>query len=76
MPTTAQPTDPRHLLTVHEAAAEARLSLRTMRRHIAAGRLPVVRLGARVLIDRAALDSWLVAETQPATTGPLAGRRS
>jgi excisionase family DNA binding protein len=38
------------LMSRHEAAASLRISLRTLDRLVAAGALPVVRLGRRVVI--------------------------
>lgn len=44
--------NPPAILNVPEAAALCRVSPRTMRDHIAARRVPVVRFGGRVLISR------------------------
>jgi excisionase family DNA binding protein len=45
--------------TVKETAAIARVSPATIRRLIDAGRLPAMRVGRSVRIDRAALDRML-----------------
>lgn len=44
------PLDPGRLLTINEAAARLTVSLKTLRRLIAAGSLPVVRIGGLVRI--------------------------
>lgn len=63
------------VLTRTEAAKAARVSRSTIDRWISTGHLPVIRLGRRVLVTRAALSALLDAATVPATSGPLAGRR-
>src|SRR5687767_12849600 len=40
------------LMTIKEAASELRVSAVTIRRHIATGRLPAVRIGRGIRIDR------------------------
>lgn len=45
------------LLTVYEAAAELRLNPKTVRRYIESGRLPAVRIGRRLRIERTALEA-------------------
>jgi excisionase family DNA binding protein len=45
----------RHPLAVPEAARELGVSTRTLRRHIAAGEIPVVRIGRAVRVDMAAV---------------------
>ncbi|WP_062518582.1 helix-turn-helix domain-containing protein [Demequina gelatinilytica] len=73
MPST--PTGPTSdLLTVREAAETAHLSTKTIHRTIAAGELPTIRIGRKVLIPREHLTAWLHAHSRPATSGPLAGR--
>lgn len=47
------------LLTYEEAAARARATVTTVWRWVDAGKLPVVRIGARVFIRRAALDAYI-----------------
>lgn len=64
------------LLTRAEAADAARVSLETLKRWIAAGHLPTVRPGGRVLVRRDALAAYLEACSTTATAGPLAGRRA
>jgi excisionase family DNA binding protein len=52
-------------LTIREVATELRLSERQVRRLIALGKLPAIRLGdpgASVRVDRAELEEWLYAE--------------
>jgi excisionase family DNA binding protein len=52
------------LLTIREVAAVLKLSPRQVRRLIALGKLPAVRLGdpgASVRVDRAELEAWLYA---------------
>jgi excisionase family DNA binding protein len=51
----AAPSDPLSLLTVSEIVQRLRVSKRTVRRWIAAGRLPVIRLGRAVRIRPADL---------------------
>jgi excisionase family DNA binding protein len=46
-------------MTVKEAAEQCRLSLRQIWRHIASGRLTVVRLGGRVRIKPEDLDRFI-----------------
>jgi excisionase family DNA binding protein len=47
------------LLTVDEIARQCRVSVRTVRRWIAAGELPVVRLGRAVRVRKRALVTFL-----------------
>ena len=47
------------LLTPHEVAARCRVSLRTVRRWIADGELPVLHLGRSVRIRKSALAAFL-----------------
>jgi excisionase family DNA binding protein len=49
----------RQLLTRAEVAAELGVSLRTLARLIAAGELPVIRIGAAVRIDPVDRDAYL-----------------
>lgn len=63
------------LLTRAEAADLARVHIDTLGRWIADGRLPVTRLGRKVLIRRSALFAFIDQSTTTATTGPLAGRK-
>lgn len=44
--------NPPPILTVPEAAALCRVSARTLRGHVADRRIPIIRLGGRVLIRR------------------------
>jgi excisionase family DNA binding protein len=53
------------LLTLPEASAYLRLSEESIRRLIAARRLPCVRLGRRVLFDRSDLLRWVSARIPP-----------
>lgn len=55
------------LLTIGETARLLRLSEITVRRHIAAGRLPAVRIGRRIRVRRDALPASLP-EAVPAST--------
>ena len=52
------------LLTLPEASAFLRLSEKSIRRLIAARRLPCVRLGRRVLFDRSDLLRWVRAHRE------------
>lgn len=45
------------LVTVHETAAMLRLNPKTIRRYIQSGRLPAVRVGRRVRIERQAVEA-------------------
>ncbi len=67
-PATSAPAD---LLTVEEAAAYSRTSIRTMRRLIAAEFIAYTRLpgGARILIRRTDLDAALESQRVEATPG-------
>ena len=47
--------NPPSILNVPEAAALLRISVRTLREHVSARRLPVCRLGGRLLFRREAL---------------------
>lgn len=59
MATTTTPTDERRTLTVDEAARELGIG-RTLAFQMArTGELPVIRLGRRVLVPRAALERML-----------------
>jgi excisionase family DNA binding protein len=51
--------NPPSILNVPEAAALLRISVRTLREHVSARRLPVCRLGGRLLFRREALLSAL-----------------
>jgi excisionase family DNA binding protein len=46
------------LVTIQEAAVLLRVSPVTIRRHVAAGRLPAVRVGRQIRIERDALDDF------------------
>ena len=52
-------TQPRPLLTIPDAAFRLALSEKTIRRRVASGELPAVRLGARIRIDQDDLERWL-----------------
>jgi len=53
------------VLTLREVQAELRLADRTLRRLVATGELPVIRLGQRVLrVRREDLDRYLRARSQ------------
>lgn len=62
------------LLTVPEAAAELRLSLRTMKDITARGDIEVVRIGRRVLIRPEAVQAFVKARLDPAVK--VGGRRT
>ena len=55
------------LLTPHEVATRCRVSLRTVRRWIADGELPVLRLGRSVRIRKSALAAFLRRSSQVTT---------
>ena len=46
-------------LTVREVAAELRISPSMVRKLIAVDGLPHIRLGSRIIVRRADLDSWI-----------------
>jgi len=46
-------------LTIPDAAFRLALSEKTIRRRVASGELPAVRLGARIRIDQDDLERWL-----------------
>jgi excisionase family DNA binding protein len=50
--------------TIPEAAEALRISSRSVRRRIAEGTLPTVRIGGRLLIPRKALEDWVIANTK------------
>lgn len=58
---TPEPKPAEKLLTVEEVAAETKMAVVTIRRHIAKGALPVVRVGPyrRIRITRAALLAYI-----------------
>lgn len=62
------------LLTYPEAAAALRVHYKTLRKWVATGRLPIVRLGRRVYVRRTVLAALIDAQSEAATCGPLAGR--
>ena len=55
-------TSPRPLLTAAEVAKDLNVSLRTVRRLIKDGKLPIVHVGRSVRIRPAALDQLIDAE--------------
>jgi excisionase family DNA binding protein len=59
----------RHFLTVDETALRLRVSARTIRRLIANGELPVVRVGSQIRIDEAELEAWLNERHRPMRNG-------
>ncbi len=52
------------LMTVHEVAELLKVSLRTVRRLIADGRLPVVRIGHSVRVSREAFEGLLTEQAR------------
>ena len=60
-----RPVAPDPILIVPEAAEVAKVSVRHMQSLIASGRLPVVRLGRRVLIRRETLLAFLASIERP-----------
>lgn len=60
------------LLTVREAAAMLRVSQVTLRRYVASGRLPAVRVGRNVRIERTAAED--LAEPARPSADSTAGR--
>lgn len=55
----------KQVLSIEEAAGESGLSAMTLRRAVKARRLPVVRIGRRVLIQRGNFDAFLRGEAAP-----------
>lgn len=53
------------LITIQEAAVLLRVSPVTVRRHVAAGRLPAVRVGRQIRIERDALDDFAAPVAAP-----------
>jgi excisionase family DNA binding protein len=53
------------LLTLSEAAGRLRVSIRTVEREAADGRLAIVRVRSRRLVDSAELDRYITAQVQP-----------
>lgn len=62
------------LLDVRTAARELSAGESTLRRWIREGRLPVIRLGRRVLVDPAALETLIRASHQPGAVGSKLAR--
>ena len=62
------------LFSIEEAAAYLGISPRSVRTFIAASRLPTIRLGRRVLLDREQLDKWIASQerVEIATSGQVA----
>jgi excisionase family DNA binding protein len=54
----------RPLLRVREAAAKAKVSEQTIRRLIAKGELPALKVGRQVRLDADELEAWLYGEAQ------------
>ncbi len=61
------------MLTIHEAAAELRIHVETLRRWIRAGRLRAVKVGVKILVPRSEVERILSEGTAPIT---LAGGRT
>jgi excisionase family DNA binding protein len=57
-------TVPKLALSIAEAADALALSARTVEELVKLGRLPVVRVGRRVLLPVAGLQTWLDTETE------------
>jgi len=57
------------LLTIADAAVRLNLSEHTIRRRVASGELPAVRLGGLIRIDQDDLERWLL-EQRITTRGP------
>ena len=51
------------LMTVRETAVELRLNIFSVYRLIESRRLPHIRIGRKVLVDRASLERWIAART-------------
>jgi excisionase family DNA binding protein len=56
----------RRLLSIEHAAHYLGISPRAVRTYIATARLPIVRLGRRVLLDREVLDQLIREQMNPA----------
>jgi excisionase family DNA binding protein len=54
----------RGLMTVLEVAIYTRLSESAVRKRVAAGTIPVVRIGRRTLFRPADIDAWISQQTQ------------
>ena len=64
-PQRVQPAQvPKLALSIAEAADALALSARTVEELVKLGRLPVVRVGRRVLLPVAGLQTWLDTETE------------
>ena len=57
------------LVDVATAASELRIGQSTLRRWLAEGKIPVIRLGRRVLIRRQALEAFIAATTHNVPEG-------
>lgn len=54
----------RRLLSIDQAAQYLSISTRMVRTWVSGGRLPIVRLGRRVLVDKERLDELIKCQTQ------------
>jgi excisionase family DNA binding protein len=54
-------------LSIADAAAYCSVSAKSMRRAVARGEIPVLRLGSRVIVPRAALDALFADVFNPAS---------
>jgi excisionase family DNA binding protein len=64
-PSTVRP----RLLTVEQAGAYLGRTKAAVQHLVAERRLPIVRDGGRVFLDRVALDTWIESHTEPAEEG-------
>jgi excisionase family DNA binding protein len=60
----------RPLLSIPKAAALVGVGLDTLRREIAAGDVPTVRIGQRSMLDPDDLEAWLATRRRPAKPTP------
>jgi excisionase family DNA binding protein len=60
----------RPLISIPKAAAALGVSLDTMRREIAAGGVPIVRVGQRDLLDPDDLEAWRASRRHTAKPSP------
>jgi excisionase family DNA binding protein len=66
---------PKLTYSIREACQASSLGRTTIYAHIAAGRLPVVKVGGRTLIPAAALEALLAGEDAPLYSNPAYSQR-
>lgn len=68
-----KPTTPRRLISIREFAVQNAISEKTVRRGIAAGRLPAYRVGSSIRLDACAAQAAMLQPMNAAAAELLAG---